>query len=171
MATPTFIPIAEYLTANYRPDREYIDGRIVERNLGRLPHSRTQALLAGLLGRHEQEWGMVGLMGPRVQVSPDRIRVPDYVLVRPGPQPDVLEDPPLLIVEIRSPEDTRMDCLARVEEYSALGVGCTWIIDPWAKTAWVCAGRTWTRVALLSVPGLPIYIDPADLFGLHTNPE
>ena len=42
MATSVLPLIEEYLKTTYRPDREYIDGEILERNVGKmgaLPHS------------------------------------------------------------------------------------------------------------------------------------
>jgi hypothetical protein len=30
----TLVPVEEYLSTNYDPDCEYVDGQIVERNLG-----------------------------------------------------------------------------------------------------------------------------------------
>ncbi len=104
------------------------------------------------------------LVGPRLQISPTHIRVPRVALVRPGHRPDVLVDPPVLIIEILTAEDTCVDCLARTDEYKRMGVGCTWVIDPVAKMAWVCVGRSWTKVTSLTVPGLSICVDPADIF-------
>ncbi|HEY0264213.1 MAG TPA: hypothetical protein VGC07_06800 [Granulicella sp.] len=48
MATATFIPVEEYLKATYRPDRDYIDGELQERNVGEQPHAHLQAILAGI---------------------------------------------------------------------------------------------------------------------------
>ena len=49
----------EYLQTSYRPDRKYIDGELRERNVGSRKHARTLTLLAGWLGRHEDEWGVI----------------------------------------------------------------------------------------------------------------
>ncbi len=54
---------------------------------------------------HEKEWGIVGSTEQRVQVAPNRVRVPDLVVLTAGPQPEVLTEPPLLVIEILSPED------------------------------------------------------------------
>ena len=51
--------------------------------------------------RSNKEWGIVGSTGQRVRVSENRIRVPDLVVLTNGAQPDVLTDPPLLVIEIR----------------------------------------------------------------------
>ena len=34
MATGTLVSMEEYLSTSYRPDREYVDALILERNLG-----------------------------------------------------------------------------------------------------------------------------------------
>ena len=36
-------PLSEYLATSYRPDREYVDGEVKERNVGEYDHSRPQA--------------------------------------------------------------------------------------------------------------------------------
>jgi hypothetical protein len=55
MATILHIPLQEYLETDYRPDREYVDGEIRERNVGKTEHARVQALLAAWFANHEQE--------------------------------------------------------------------------------------------------------------------
>ena len=42
MGSATLISVAEYLTTAYSPDRDYVDGEVVERNLGELDHSSIQ---------------------------------------------------------------------------------------------------------------------------------
>jgi hypothetical protein len=53
MATTTHIPLSEYLETSYRPDREYVNGELRERNVGKFEHARIMAPLAGWFGRHE----------------------------------------------------------------------------------------------------------------------
>ena len=52
MGSTTLVSVGEYLSTAYRPDREYIDGRILERNLGERDHSVVQTELAIYLGGH-----------------------------------------------------------------------------------------------------------------------
>jgi hypothetical protein len=42
MERSTLISVEEYLNTSYRPDREYIDGALLERNVGERAHSRLQ---------------------------------------------------------------------------------------------------------------------------------
>jgi hypothetical protein len=46
MATSTHLTLLQYSKTVYRPDREYIDGELLERNVGKWEHARLQALLA-----------------------------------------------------------------------------------------------------------------------------
>jgi Putative restriction endonuclease len=79
MATSLHISISEYLRTTYRPDREYVDGELLERNVGKWDHARIQALLGAWFYNHEHEWNVIVATEPRVQVSPTRIRIPDVL--------------------------------------------------------------------------------------------
>ena len=42
MSTTALISVEEYVATSYRPDRDFIDGELQERNLGELEHSLLQ---------------------------------------------------------------------------------------------------------------------------------
>src|SRR5580658_6276862 len=107
MATATQISVTEYLNTSYRPDRDYLDGVVLERNLGERDHSQPQALLAAYFLVRRKEWGLWALTEQRVQVTERRFRVPDVcVLHRNAPYEQVVRDPPLICVEILSKDDS-----------------------------------------------------------------
>jgi len=164
MATALHIPLHEYLGTSYRPDREYVDGEIRERNVGKWEHARVQWLLAAWFATHEKEWGITGSTEQRVQISRSRVRVPDLVVLTAGPQPDVLTDPPLLVIEILSPDDTYSDTQERAQDYRAMGVETAWIIDPKTRTGRMCRGAQWVESPRLEVSGTPLYVDLPDIF-------
>ncbi len=164
MATTVQTPLAEYLHTSYRPDREYVDGEIVERKMGKWEHARIQALLTIWFGRHEQEWCIQTATEWRTQVSATRIRIPDVVVVRDESQPDVLAEPPLLVVEVLSPDDSYSDTQKRALDYTRMGVQTIWMIDPDTRTARVCCGDSWTQATRLVVPGTPIHVELETLF-------
>ncbi len=164
MATSVQIPIAEYLETSYRPDREYIDGEIVERNLGSWEHGRVQMLLAAWFVQNEPSFGVIGATEWRTRVAETRIRIPDLVLVKQGPQTRVLATAPVLVVEILSPEDTYTETQRRAGDYQRMGVETIWIIDSETRTGRVCTGDTWTQATRLEVPGTPIYVELDTLF-------
>jgi Uma2 family endonuclease len=140
MATTTHILLSEYLETSYRPDCEYVDGEIRERNVGKWEHARVQLLLAAWFYQHEQEWGITGSTEQRIRVSPNRVRVPDLAFMPAGPQPDVLVDPSLLIIEILSPDDSYSDTQERAQDYRTMGVETVWIIDPKTRNGRMCSG-------------------------------
>jgi Uma2 family endonuclease len=170
MATSTQASLGEYMSASYRPDREYIDGELWERNAGKREHARLQALLTGWFMNHESDWQIMVLTECRVKVAATRVRIPDVTLVRPGPQPDVLTEPPLLVVEILSPDDSYSDTQERAADYLRMGVETIWIIDPRTRSARVCGGANWQSASRLDVPRSPIFIEIGELFAHLDKP-
>jgi Uma2 family endonuclease len=168
MATVLHIPINEYLQLSFRPDREYVDGEIRERNVGKWEHARVQALLAAWFVNHEKEWATASSTEQRMRVSATRVRVPDLVVLTAGPQPEVLIEPPLLVVEILSPDDTYSDIQERAQDYRAMGVETIWIIDPKTRTGRMCRGAEWIEASRLEVKGTPLYVELADIFSQLT---
>ena len=164
MATLTSIPLEEYLAVTYRPDCEFVDGEVRERNVGKWDHARVQWLLAAWFYSHEREWGITGSTEQRVQVAPNRIRVPDLVVLTAGPQPDVLTAPPLLVIEILSPDDSYSDTQERAQDYRAMGVETVWIVDPKTRTGRICRGAEWIASERLLVEGTPLFVDLPAIF-------
>jgi len=158
------ISVQEYLHTSYRPDREYIDGELQERNAGKWEHARLQWLLASWFDRHETEWSCIGSTEQRVQVSPSRVRIPDLVVLPVCAPPDVLVDPPLLVIEILSPDDTYSDTQERATDYRAMGVQTVWIIDPKTRSGRMCIENRWLEAHRLEVPGTPLYVQLEELF-------
>jgi len=136
MSSATLVSVQEYLATCYRPDREYVDGELQERNLGEQPHSRTQLLLAAFLLAREAQWGIRVLTELRVQVSPTRFRVPDIcVLLASSSRDPIVREAPFLCVEILSPEDRVSRFNERISDYFQMGVQYVWLIDPESKRA------------------------------------
>jgi Uma2 family endonuclease len=164
MATSTPISLLEYLRTTYRPDREFVDGEVLERNVGKWEHARVQALLVIWFGSQEKVWSVKVATGQRLQVSPARVRIPDVMLVSRGPQPEVTVDPPVLVVEILSPDDTYTDTQSRSADYLNMGVRAVWIIDPASRTGRQCIGDSWIAGERLEVPGTSIWVNLSKLF-------
>ena len=165
MATTLQVTLTDYMETVYRPDREYIDGEVVERNMGTYEHGRLQTLLAVLLANsYEESLGVQAVIEWRVRVSPTRVRIPDVLLVRGGPQPAVLLEAPLLVIEILSPGDSYSDTQRRASDYLRMGVETIWIVDPETRTGRQCVNDVWTAAQSLEVPGTPIRVDLEALF-------
>ena len=159
MATSTRLSLLEYMKTSYRPDREYVDGELRERNVGKWEHARFQALLAIWFGSQEKSWSVKVATEQRVQVSPTRVRIPDIMLVSRGPQPEVIVEAPVLVVEILSPDDTYTETQSRSADYLRMGVPCVWIIDPTSRTGRQCVGDAWTAADVLAVPAAEIRVN------------
>jgi Uma2 family endonuclease len=171
MATVSHISLQQYLDTSYEPDCEYADGEIRERNVGKYQHARVQALLACWLGNREKEWGITGSIAQRVHVSASRVRVPDLVVLTAGAPPDVLTAPPLLVIEILSPDDSYSDTQERAKDYREMGVETVWIVDPKTRTGRMCRGAEWLEASRLEVKGTPLYVNLPDIFSQLTSPK
>jgi Uma2 family endonuclease len=131
MPAATQVSVSEYLSTTYRPDREYVDGEIVERNVGKKPHSRAQTRMAAFLSVHEAERGIESLVEQTVQVSPTRYRIPDVCALLAGaPEEEIITHPPFLCVEILSKDDTVVSVTDRLDDFLRMGVENVWLIDP-----------------------------------------
>jgi hypothetical protein len=67
--------IEQYLNTSFHPDREFVDGVIVERNLGERTHSVAQRGVIVYFAARSAEYGIEVFPGVRVQVSPTRFRI------------------------------------------------------------------------------------------------
>jgi Uma2 family endonuclease len=138
MSVATAVSVAEYLNTTYRPDCDYLEGELLERNVGELDHSRLQFLIARWLGNREKQFGITVLTEMRVQVRSQRFRVPDVLAVKGGlPAEQILTHPPFLCVEILSPLDTFAEMQERVNDYLAFGVPYVWAVDPKSRKAFI----------------------------------
>jgi Uma2 family endonuclease len=135
MATSTSVAVEVYLRSSYDPDMEYVDGELVERNVGERQHSRLQALLVALLMAREAQGKFHVYAEQRVRVSArTTYRVPDVCLMAlPYRAEPVFTQPPHLVIEIVSPDDRPGDMLAKVAEYLNFGVPHLWIPDPYRR--------------------------------------
>lgn len=119
------VSASHYLRTSYPDgDREYIDGAVVERNVGDADHSTLLGRVCAHLSAHEQALGLEVLPACRLRVSAERYRVPDITVMRRPYRTEAgaLIDTPFLIVEIAASKDTFTQTWQRFTEYEALGV-------------------------------------------------
>lgn len=135
METRTLVPVEEYLSTVYRPDCDYVDGEVQERNLGERDHSRIQKKLLAYFIPREKEWNIEVLPEQRVQISATRFRVPDICVVRGIDDEQIIRKPPFLCIEVVSPDDRMSRMKDRVDDYLKMGVPHVWVIDPQKKAA------------------------------------
>jgi Uma2 family endonuclease len=159
MAT-TKVSLDEYLSTSYRPDVEYIDGELKERNLGELEHARMVKAILRWFEQYESSWELEALPDVRVQVSAENYRVPDICL-RPTANPDVrfVTATPAVVVEVLSPEDSISDYRARIADYRQKGIPGIWVVDPKTRKGWDCSSGNWIETVVFRLPDSPVYLD------------
>jgi len=134
----TLISVEEYLSTSYHPDCDYVDGEVLERNMGELTHGRVQCLIGAWLLQREKRLRLKVVTEVRLQVNATRFRIPDLmVLSAASPREEVVRTPPLLCIEIVSKDDRMSSYLIRLNDYFRMGVPVCWIIDPLARQGWI----------------------------------
>ncbi|HVP56088.1 MAG TPA: Uma2 family endonuclease [Candidatus Eisenbacteria bacterium] len=159
MAT-TKVSLEEYLKTSYRPDVEYIDGELQERNVGEIEHARMiMAVLKWFVGR-SQQWRIEVLPDVRVQVKAERFRVPDVcICAASNSDTHIVTTAPLVVVEVLSPEDRIGDYRDRIADYLGMGIHGVWMIDPATRKGWDCSTGNWVETAIFRLAASPIYLD------------
>jgi Uma2 family endonuclease len=136
MATGTLVSVDEYLNTSYSPDCDYVDGEIVERNVGEREHSELQTELAIYLGALRKRYGFHVFAEQRIQVLANRFRIPDVcVVLGQRPSTSILLDPPFLCIEILSKDDRYSAMREKIADYRNFGVKYVWVIDPRTRKA------------------------------------
>ena len=167
MATTTLISVEEYLRTTYRPDCDYVDGEVQERNMGETPHARLQSFFLRYFALHEDEWQIEALPEQRVHVAPRRYRIPDVMLAAlPNLDERIVRTPPILCVEVLSSEDRMYRVKDRIDDYAKMGVLAAWVIDPWRRLIHVAGpdGVLHEEQDRLTVPNRPITITVAEIW-------
>ena len=137
MGSKVLMDVEEYLaTAFDGPDCEYLDGEVVERNMGELPHGDIQGTLVHILKNMRSRLGIRVVPEIRIQIEPRRYRVADIAVWRGDDIGTRIPTvPPFLAIEILSPEDRMVRVLPKVQEYLSIGVEYVWLVDPQEKAA------------------------------------
>ena len=167
MESTTLVSVAEYLSTSYSPDREYIDGVVVERNLGELDHSTVQGELYHWLRSRRKELGIWVYLEQRVQVKPTRFRVPDICVVAgPKPQRPIITVPPFLCIEILSKDDRAGDTQDKIDDCLSFGVACVWVIDPMRRRGYIhtSSGSREAKDGVLRTESPDITVPLAEIF-------
>jgi Uma2 family endonuclease len=161
------VTVEEYLHTSYRPDCDYVDGRVEERNLGEFEHAFLQALLAKMFLDHRREWGAIALTEARMRLKAANFRIPDLAVLRSDAARErVLTQPPLIVIEILSREDRMARFQERIDDYVEFGVKNIWILDPESRRGWTAdrSGLHPVHEGELTVPGTPIRLVLSELF-------
>lgn len=167
MASGTLISVEEYLRTSYRPDCDYLEGQVLERNLGERPHAKLQNYFLFIFTLNRKSWKVAVLPEQRVQVKAQRFRIPDVCIARSSDPDDlIVRTAPLLCIEILSSDDTMTEMRRRAEDYRVMGVPHIWVADPWKRRAFFYDKDSFAEPAdgFLRIAGTPVEVHLADLF-------
>jgi Uma2 family endonuclease len=113
------------------------------------------------------EWGVEVYPSLRTQTQARRFRIPDVLVMRREDQFErYVTTPPLIAVEILSPEDTPRAMQEKAAEYRQFGIEYIWIIDPEPRIAYRYTGSSLEEEhsGELTVPGTPIRVALSEMF-------
>jgi Uma2 family endonuclease len=161
MPVDTRVSEEEYLHTSYEPDCEYVAGEVVERNGGELGHSWLQGLLTIYFGRRRKLWQLHVYPEIRIRLRAGHYRIPDIAIFSgPKPEEQVPTTPPLIWIEILSPDDRPIRISRKVRELLEFGVPYVWVIDPETLESELHTqqGSSILEDGVLRVPGTPIEV-------------
>lgn len=137
MGIGTLVTLDEYLRTSYRPDRDYVDGVLIDRNVGQKDHSKIQGSVLIWFHERRRALRLAAFPEQRIQVAPRRFRVPDICVVRlPEPDEQIFTEPPYICIEVLSPDDTFPKMQDRFDDYLSIGVPNVWVLDAASRRAW-----------------------------------
>ena len=161
------VSIEQYLNTSCHPDREFVDGLIVERNLGERTHSVAQREVIVYFAARSAEYGIEVFPGVRVQVSPTRIRVPDVTVIKSSQcQGEIFTAPPHLCIEILSKDDTMVHMQEKIDDCLRFGIPHIWIINARLRKGYVAtkAGMVKAESGVLETSDPEIRVPVTELF-------
>ncbi len=166
MSTAALISVEEYLATSYSPDCDFVDGQLIERNLGTKGHSKLQRKLIVWFEVKQASLHLATFPEQRVRVAARRFRIPD-VCVYPLPEPDeeVFTQPPYICIEVLSPEDRFPRLQDKFDDFLNMGVPNLWVLDPVSRRAWriTRAGRLESLDGILRTTDNCVVLPIADL--------
>jgi Uma2 family endonuclease len=166
MGTKILMSVGEYLHTSFDgADREYIDGEVIERNMGNKSHGRLQGWLVRLLGSHEERTGLYVIPEVRHRVQETRYRIPDIAVFEGEPAGEVPSTPPLITIEILSPDERVGYIVPKLEEYRESGVRHIWIADSDDRKLFTYGDTGLHEVKELCLPEYEITLTHAIIFG------
>jgi Uma2 family endonuclease len=166
MATKAALSEQKYLRTSFPGvDQEYRDGELLERALPDTDHSETQANFIIFFGG-KRSLGLYAFPALRLRLRPGRFAIPDLSVFWPHrPTAKVPDTPPLIAIEILSPDDRLSDVRHKLGEYAASGVTHIWLADPEASVLYWFGPEGLREVVSYAIPEVGLELKPGDIFG------
>lgn len=146
------------------PDPEYLDGELLERNLGDDSHSATQVRLTILFGKWLDRVPFQIRTELHMKLTPQRIRIADLAVFLEKPSERIPSSPPFIAIEIVSPSDRYVEIRDKLEEYRTWGIKHIWLVDPASRNFSVYDEAGLREVPTLAIPKFDFSIEKSDVF-------
>ena len=129
--------------------------------MGTERHSWLQTALGAYFFRRRKLWGITAYTEQRIKLRNGKYVLPDLCVVE-GPRRTelVLAAPPILVIEILSPDDRPIRVNDTVRNWLDFGVPYVWVIDPETLESELHhqGGRTRIDDGVLRIPETPIEV-------------
>ncbi len=80
MGVATLISLDEYLRSSFHPDRDFIEGQVLERNGGKRRHAYAQTEIGAWFRSRKDRLRLQPMTEMRVCVAGNRVRIPDVLV-------------------------------------------------------------------------------------------
>jgi Uma2 family endonuclease len=101
----------------------------------------------------------------RVRVAERRYRVIDLAVYSGEPPLELVpSSPPLIAIEILSPDDRMAEMLEKLREYRRWGVTHVWLVDPEARILYTFTEDALQETARIALPEFSTQITTNDVF-------
>ena len=166
MAIGTLISEEEYLHTSREPECEFEDGTLIARGMGTLKHGNMQAALAAYFRQRRKPWKLQSYTELTFKIRPGKYMIPDVaVIADPQPEGPYADRPPLIWIEILSPDDRHVRVNQRVQDVLDYGCPFVWVIDPETLESELhtAQGLQILQDGVLRIPGTPIEVPLAQV--------
>jgi Uma2 family endonuclease len=169
MGAKAGVSVEEYLHTSFPDlDREYRDGKLLERSLPDYLHGKTQLLLAAFFAALRKRLAIFPCTETRMKIRTGRYAIPDLAVFWPEEPSRVPETPPLVVIEILSLDDRLAEVRDKLEEYKAWGVAHVWqahvwLVDPHSRRLYACESGL-IEMQRLKISELGVELTGADIF-------
>lgn len=133
--------------------------------MGEPDHAEVQGAKVQWFRNHGKEWDIRALPELRMQITSTRFRVADVCLIPRDEHPDqVLQRPPIAVIEVLSPEDRISRYQQRFADYRQMGVAHIWVVDPETRRGYDFSGGSWIETMSFKVENSPVTVDLSVIF-------
>jgi Uma2 family endonuclease len=165
MGTTAMISQEEYLRTSYEHDCEWIEGEVRERAMPDEYHSALQQFFLMYFQNLKRELHVRVRPELRVRVAARRYRIPDVtILAESAPFQAIPDTPPVLCIEVLSPDDRPGELEEKIDDYVAMGVGAIWIVDPRRRKLWTADTAGMHAADSFQVPNSALILPAAEIF-------